>query len=622
MAASLPLSGRSGPSRHGVVGATYPDRRERRSPRPTQADDQRARSRRSRRRTTRPGTVETQPAAGLPAVPHQHPAAPHQGACSTPTPRASSCGRPVFGAARRRPARGRPDHPAPRRADRRADGRHRPGARTATAGRCGTSWSRSGRPTRPAATSTSATSTRRRSTRTSPAWAAASPTTTARYRFTTIKPGPYPWRNHHNAWRPAHIHFSLFGTEFTQRLVTQMYFPGDPLFALDPIYQSIVDQARPRPAGRDVRPRPDPARVVHRLPLGHRAHRLAPHPDRGGRRDEPHDPRPARPSARSSATRLPYDGDARAGAAGPPGAIRLHGRVLDGDGAPVSRTRCSSSGRPTPAGTVVQRPGSLHRDGYTFTGWGRAAPTAPGTTRSPRCAGPDAADGAAAVLRADGLRPRPAQPAVHPRLPARTGADDATRCWPPSSPTAGDAGRHRGRAGLPSSTSGCRARARRSSSPMPARQTDRHDRPPLARRRRAPATCHRRVASSRPWSRSRRPGWTRWWRPASRRRRRQLDLSGSSGRRPAGGRGRVGGRRQPGDRRWSACCATALADAGRRPRWLHRGLTSQDVVDTALMLCAARRARRHAPRRCASRSRAARRRSPSGTATPRWSPAR
>jgi protocatechuate 3,4-dioxygenase beta subunit len=63
------------------------------------------------------------------------------------------------------------------------------------------------------------------------------------YRFQTIKPGPYPWRNHHNAWRPAHIHFSLFGTDFTQRLVTQMYFPGDPLFDLDPIYQSIVDKA-------------------------------------------------------------------------------------------------------------------------------------------------------------------------------------------------------------------------------------------------------------------------------------------------------------------------------------------------------------------------------------------
>lgn len=63
------------------------------------------------------------------------------------------------------------------------------------------------------------------------------------YAFTTIRPGPYPWKNHHNAWRPAHIHFSLFGTDFTQRMITQMYFPGDPLFALDPIYQSIVDPA-------------------------------------------------------------------------------------------------------------------------------------------------------------------------------------------------------------------------------------------------------------------------------------------------------------------------------------------------------------------------------------------
>ena len=180
--------------------------------------------------------------------------------------------------ARRRPARGRPDHPAPRRADRRADGRHRPGHSTATAARCATSSSRSGRPTPAAATSTSATSTRR----------ALDPNFTGvgrcltdddgTYRFTTIKPGPYPWKNHHNAWRPAHIHFSLFGTEFTQRLVTQMYFPGDPLFALDPIYQSIVDPAAAGAAGRDVRPRRDHARVGDRLPLGHRAdrHRTAP----------------------------------------------------------------------------------------------------------------------------------------------------------------------------------------------------------------------------------------------------------------------------------------------------------------------------------------------------------
>ncbi|MFE7120872.1 protocatechuate 3,4-dioxygenase subunit beta [Streptomyces sp. NPDC057654] len=63
------------------------------------------------------------------------------------------------------------------------------------------------------------------------------------YSFTTVKPGAYPWRNHTNAWRPAHIHFSVFGTAFTQRLITQMYFPGDPLFAHDPILQSVTDDA-------------------------------------------------------------------------------------------------------------------------------------------------------------------------------------------------------------------------------------------------------------------------------------------------------------------------------------------------------------------------------------------
>jgi protocatechuate 3,4-dioxygenase beta subunit len=64
-----------------------------------------------------------------------------------------------------------------------------------------------------------------------------------RYEFTTVKPGAYPWNNHYNAWRPAHIHFSLFGVAFTQRLVTQMYFPDDPLFAFDPVLNSIPDEA-------------------------------------------------------------------------------------------------------------------------------------------------------------------------------------------------------------------------------------------------------------------------------------------------------------------------------------------------------------------------------------------
>ena len=72
-----------------------------------------------------------------------------------------------------------------------------------------------------------------------------------RYEFVTVKPGAYPWKNHPNAWRPAHIHFSLFGRAFTDRLVTQMYFPGDPLFAYDPIFQSVRDpRARERLVAR------------------------------------------------------------------------------------------------------------------------------------------------------------------------------------------------------------------------------------------------------------------------------------------------------------------------------------------------------------------------------------
>jgi protocatechuate 3,4-dioxygenase, beta subunit len=75
------------------------------------------------------------------------------------------------------------------------------------------------------------------------------------YRFVTVKPGAYPWRNHDNAWRPAHIHFSVFGRSFSQRLITQMYFPGDPLLAHDPIFNSVPD-----PAARE--------RLVARFDLG------------------------------------------------------------------------------------------------------------------------------------------------------------------------------------------------------------------------------------------------------------------------------------------------------------------------------------------------------------------
>jgi protocatechuate 3,4-dioxygenase beta subunit len=66
------------------------------------------------------------------------------------------------------------------------------------------------------------------------------------YRFVTIRPGAYPWANHDNAWRPAHLHFSVFGPAWATRLITQMYFPGDPLLAHDPIFRAVPEEARPR----------------------------------------------------------------------------------------------------------------------------------------------------------------------------------------------------------------------------------------------------------------------------------------------------------------------------------------------------------------------------------------
>jgi protocatechuate 3,4-dioxygenase beta subunit len=86
------------------------------------------------------------------------------------------------------------------------------------------------------------------------------------FRFVTIRPGAYPWRNHRNAWRPAHIHFSFFGRDFASRLVTQMYFPGDPLLAHDPIFGSIRD----RRAAENLVASFDPEETVEEWALGYR----------------------------------------------------------------------------------------------------------------------------------------------------------------------------------------------------------------------------------------------------------------------------------------------------------------------------------------------------------------
>ena len=236
------------------------------------------------------------------------------------------------------------------------------------------------------------------------------------YRFTTIKPGPYPWRNHRNAWRPAHIHFSLFGTEFTQRLITQMYFPGDPLFPLDPIFQSIPDPT--------VRERLVAAYDhdltelrLNRLPLGHRLRPGANEPDRrtGGPVSPPRfHPRPGRPSARSSATRCRTMGQS---ARYRPDTPRPSDRTGTSSTATAHRcpTPCSRSGRRRRQAMIEPPPGSLRRDGYTFTGWGRVATDNAGDYLHHGRTGPHHA-GQAAVHRDGRIRPRVARSAVHPRV--------------------------------------------------------------------------------------------------------------------------------------------------------------------------------------------------------------
>ena len=212
------------------------------------------------------------------------------------------------------------------------------------------------------------------------------------YTFTTIKPGPYPWSNHRNAWRPAHIHFSLFGTDFTQRLVTQMYFPGDPLFALDPIYQAILD-----PAAR--------ARLVatydHDVSepewcTGYRWDIVltgsTPHASRGAAVTRDLWPTPGQTVGPFFAFALQYDGDAELVADGHPDAVTLRGGCST---APASRspTPWSSSGRPTVtvrpcgrrarcAGRHLQRLGSVrHRRRRRVVVLARA-PAPPGARRS------------------------------------------------------------------------------------------------------------------------------------------------------------------------------------------------------------------------------------------------
>ena len=211
-----------------------------------------------------------------------------------------------------------------------------------------------------------------------------------RYRFTTIKPGAYPWRNHHNAWRPAHIHFSLFGPSFLSRLVTQMYFPDDPLFPHDPMFQSIPDERARAAAGLDVRPGPDRAGVGARLPVRHRPARRRLDAVRGAHMsDDATAGRHARrrPSGRSS-TSVPttnpqlgrWPGRTRAGER-----IHLRVRVIDGDGAPVPDALVEMWQADAGGAFTASRSGPAAGAAFAASAGCRPTPTA---VRVPRPSGP------------------------------------------------------------------------------------------------------------------------------------------------------------------------------------------------------------------------------------------
>ena len=291
----------------------------------------------------------------------------------------------MFGDARRRPARGRPDRSSTA-ASRSASGSScTAGCSTATVGRCRDQLVEIWQANAAGRYSTSATSCPRRSTRTSPGSAARLTDDDGRYRFTTIKPGAYPWKNHHNAWRPAHIHFSLFGRAFTQRLVTQMYFPGDPLFGHDPIFNSVPDEAA-RPAA-DLPLRPATS-TEPEWALGFRVRHRAARP-RTPRRSRPR-PRPA-----TRTTQLSTDaGRADAGSGSTPsqtvGPFLSIGLTWD-DG-PVGRRRPGRRAPSGSAGRLLDGAGEPVPDGVVET-W-QADPTAGSTIRTiraERCAAGSAA---------------------------------------------------------------------------------------------------------------------------------------------------------------------------------------------------------------------------------------
>ena len=270
------------------------------------------------------------------------------------------------------------------------------------------------------------------------------------YRFITIKPGAYPWKNHHNAWRPAHIHFSLFGPAFATRLITQMYFPDDPLLAFDPIYNSVPSRRARAPAG-GVRHGEHPARMGAGLPLRHRAARPQRHADGIGRclrTDTVADDRPVLLGhAGQGLSRRPRAAPAwRASASSSRSACTT-------SRAPSCPTGCSRSGRPTAtAATTIPTTAATCRSmpASRASAAPRPTPTAAPASRTVkpgRVPWPAGRPAGAAHQHLD-LRPRPAQPAGDAALfRRRSGARRGSRAEAGRAGAARHADRQAGRDG-------------------------------------------------------------------------------------------------------------------------------------------------------------------------------
>ena len=259
------------------------------------------------------------------------------------------------------------------------------------------------------------------------------------YRFVTIRPGEYPWRNHYNAWRPAHIHFSLFGQAFVQRLVTQMYFPGDPLLAEDPMYNCVPDEQARQPADLRARLGNDDSRDCARLPLRHRAARA-----RGNADGKQEEVIAMSLHATTSQTVGPYLHIGltwliieKLAPAGVPGErVSIEGRVLDGDGKPVNDALVE----------IWQADSRGKYGGKRFRGFGRSATDSNGafrfhTIKPGRVPGPGGKLQAPHIAR-QRLHARPAEAA---RLAHLLSGRAGEREGPGARAGAGGAARHAGR---------------------------------------------------------------------------------------------------------------------------------------------------------------------------------